>query len=52
MAHQRERRQKMLAELSVRHPGGAFTIGFEREGVNKDRPAVEKLDVIGTGIFE
>ena len=42
----------MLAELAVGHPGRAFLIFFEGEGVDQQRAAGAKLDIVGAGILE
>ncbi len=35
-AHQGQRRQEMLAELAISHPGRALPLGFEAEGIDQD----------------
>ena len=51
-ARQRERREKVLAELPVAGPGLAFPVPFERERVDMDRPAVMKLYIVGAVVLE
>ena len=46
--HQGERREKMTAELSVRHPWTPFLIALERgDHVNEHGTSVQKLHVVG-----
>jgi len=42
----------MLAKLAVCHPGGSFFITLKGKRVNKDRPAIKELDIVGGGIFQ
>ena len=45
VAHQRQRREEVLAELAVSDPRFAFAITLERERVNQDQPATAELEL-------
>ncbi len=49
-AHQRERRQEMLAILTVGRPRFPFDGPAQGQGVDEDGPAAQELDVVGAGI--
>src|SRR3972149_4698713 len=51
-AHERQRRQEMLAELAIGDPRIAFPIDLERQGVDQERAAAMKLNVVGAGVLE
>jgi len=51
-AHQRQRSQKMLAELPVPGPHLPLAVNLERQGVDEDRPAGVELHVVSAAILE
>jgi len=52
VGHQGQRREKVLAELAVAVPRTALLVALERERIDQDRPALEKLDVVGARVLE
>ena len=52
VGHEREGREKVLAELPVGHPGFTFAVGGEGQGVDEHRPATVELDVVGAGVLQ
>ena len=41
----------MLAKLTISHPGLAFLVGFEGEGVDQYRLSVVELNIVSVAIF-
>ncbi len=52
VAHQGERREEVLAELAVGHPGLAFLVDLEGKRVDQDGLSRDELDVEGAGVLE
>ena len=50
--HQCQRRQEVLAELSISDPRPPFEIALERKRVNEQRTAAVELNVVRTGVLE
>ena len=42
----------MLAELPVRNPGLTFNVCLERQRIDKSRPALMELDIVGVTILQ
>ena len=51
-AHQRERREKVLAELPVGDPRLALAVSLERERVDEKGAAIVELNVVGARILQ
>ena len=52
MAHERQRRQEVLAVLAIGHPRLAFAIAFERQRVDQRGAAVHELHVVRAAVLE